>query len=127
VAVRLAGVALLVAMPFMPAYRWAAAIYVVRSMMNRGSAGARQAFGVGLVRDRRRGLASSVNGLSFRLPSAIGPAVSGWLMAAGSLDLPFYLSAGLQLAYVVLFGTVLGPYDRPGGGAGEGRRSAAAG
>ena len=111
--VRVVGVGLLAAMPLMPTYRWAAAIYVVRSIFNRGSAGARQAFGVSLVRDERKGLASSLNGLSMRLPSALGPALAGWLMEGGSLDLPFYCAAALQLAYVVLFGTVLGRYDRP--------------
>jgi len=115
--VRLLGVVLLAAMPLMPSYGWAAAIYVLRSVFNRGSAGARQAFGVGLVRDERKGLASSLNGLSMRLPSAVGPAIAGWLMEGGSLDLPFYLAAGLQLLYVVLFGTVLGRYDRPAGAA----------
>lgn len=109
--VRLLGVALLAVMPLMPSYPWVAAVYVLRSVFNRGSAGARQAFGVGLVRDERKGLAGSLNGLSMRLPSAVGPALSGWLMESGSLDLPFYLAAGLQLLYVVLFGTVMGRYD----------------
>ncbi len=123
--VRVLGAALLCAMPLMPTYALAAGAYVVRSMMNRGSAGARQAFGAGLVRDSRRGLATSLNGLSMRLPSAIGPAVGGWLMSAGSLDLPFYLSAGLQLTYVALFGTVLGRYEQ--GAPAPPRRRAAAG
>ncbi len=113
--VRLLGVVLLAAMPLMPSYGWAAALYVARSVFNRGSAGARQAFGVGLVRDERKGLASSLNGLSMRLPSAVGPALAGWLMEGGSLGLPFYLAAGLQLLYVVLFGTVLGRYERSAG------------
>lgn len=106
--VRLLGVLLLAAMPWMPTFFWAATLYVVRSVLNRGSAGARQAFGVGLVRDERRGLASSINGVSFRLPAAAGPALSGWMLALGDLDLPLYLSAGLQLAYAVLFGALFG-------------------
>ncbi len=118
VALRFVGVALLAAMPFMPHFSWAAALYVVRSVLNRGSVGARQAFGVGLVGDRRRGLASSLNNVSWSLPAAAGPALSGWLMALGSLDLPFYLAAALQLAYAVLFGTVMRRYDVPAAGRG---------
>lgn len=113
--VRLIGVCLLVALPLAPSYGWAAALYVVRSVFNRGSAGARQAFGVGLVRDQRKGLASSLNGLSMRLPSAVGPAIAGWLMAGGALNLPFYAAAALQLLYVALFGPVLGRYEGPRG------------
>jgi MFS family permease len=112
--VRVGGAVLLLAMPLSPTYTLAGAAYLLRSAFNRGSAGARQAFGVSLVRDHRRGLASSLNALSMRLPSAAAPALSGWLMAEGSLDLPFYLSAALQVAYIVLFATVLGRYDAGG-------------
>jgi MFS family permease len=111
--VRLAGVALLLAIPWMPTYPLAALAYVARSIFNRGSAGARQAFGVGLVREHRRGLASSLNALSMRLPSAVAPAVGGWLLSSGALDLPFYLAAALQFAYVLLFATVLSRYETP--------------
>lgn len=109
---RAVGVATLFAMPLMPAYVWAAGLYAFRSVLNRGTAGTRQAFSMGLVRDERRGLAGSLNALSFRLPSAIGAAVAGWLMGLGQLALPFFLAAGFQLAYVVLFGTVLRRYEQ---------------
>jgi len=107
---RTAGTVLLVAMPLMPAYAWAAGLYALRSILNRGTAGARQAFSMGLVRNERRGLAGSLNALSFRLPAAAGAAVAGWLMGVGLLDLPFFIAAGLQFGYVALFGTVLRPY-----------------
>lgn len=111
VAPRFLGVLTLIAMPLMPVYALAAGLYTVRSVLNRGTAGTRQAFSVGLVRDHRRGLASSLNALSFRLPSALGAAGAGWLMGMGRLDLPLYLSAGFQATYVVLFAIVLGRYE----------------
>lgn len=112
--VRLVGVALLAAMPLMPSFAWAATLYAARSVLNRGSVGARQAFGVSIVRDERRGLASSLNNVSWSLPAALGPGVSGWLMALGSLNIPLYLAAALQLAYAVLFGVLFRRYE-PGG------------
>ncbi|CAB1128830.1 MFS transporter [Candidatus Hydrogenisulfobacillus filiaventi] len=118
---RLIGVALLLAIPFAPAFSWAAALYILRSVVNRGSLGARQAFSVGLVRDRRRGFASSLNALSWSLPAALGPALGGWLLDLGSLTVPFLLAAGLQLAYVGLFSRVMGPYaPEAGNGAVDG-------
>ena len=108
---RTVGVLLLVAMPLMPSYGWAAGIYAVRSILNRGTAGNRQAFSMALVRDARRGLAGSLNALSFRLPSAVGAAVAGWLIGLGFLDLPFFIASGFQFAYVALFGTVLRRYE----------------
>ncbi len=117
VAVRAAALVLFVCLPFLPSFGWAAAAYTLRSVLNRGSAGARQAFGVGLVRDARRGLASSLNLISMRVPGAAGPLVAGWLIGLGALGLPIFVAAGLQLVYVVLFATVLGRYEpRPAAG-----------
>lgn len=112
--VRLLGVVLLALLPLMPSYGWAAAVYVLRSVLNRGSVGARQAFGVGLVRPHRRGFASSLSALSMRGPSAIGPGIGGWLVGTGALELPLFLAAGLQFTYVVLFALAFG---RRGGAA----------
>jgi MFS family permease len=108
---RILGIVLLVLLPLMPHFGWAAVLYVARSIVNRGSAGARQAFSVNLVRDQRRGLASSLNAASWSVPAAVGPAIGGWLIASGSLAVPFWVAAGLQLAYLVLFPTVMGGYD----------------
>ncbi len=108
---RLIGIVTLIAMPLVPTFSIAAVLYVIRSIVNRGSMGARQAFSVGLVRDQRRGLASSLNAVSWNVPAAIGPAVGGWLLGMGSLFWPFALASGLQLAYIVMFAAMLGPYD----------------
>lgn len=111
---RLVGIVTLILMPFVPYFWIAAVLYVIRSVVNRGSVGARQAFSVGLVRDQRRGMASSLNAISWSVPASFGPAIGGWLIGAGSLAWPFVLASVLQLAYIVLFGTVLGRYeDRP--------------
>jgi MFS family permease len=100
---RLLSILALLALPFMPTFAGAAVMYTLRSVLNRGSVGARQAFSVNLVRDGRRGLAGSLNNLSQRLPSAIGPAVAGWMIGLGLLSLPLLLASGLQLVYVALF------------------------
>lgn len=108
---RILGVALLIAIPFMPTFAIAAVLYIVRSIVNRSSMGARQAFSISLVRDQRRGFASSLNAVSWSLAAALGPAVGGWLIGIGSLAWPFMAAAGLQLGYVILFPTVMGRYD----------------
>lgn len=108
---RLLAVVLLIAIPFVPTFGLAAGLYVMRSIFNRGSAGARQAFGVNLVRDHRRGLASSLNAISWSLPAAIGPALGGWLIGLGALFWPFLIASGLQLLYAILFPSVMGRYE----------------
>lgn len=113
VGMRLAGAVLLLALPFSPTFPVAAIIYIIRSALNRGTAGARQAINIGLVRSHRRGLAASLNSASLQIPRALGPLFSGTLFAAGALTLPFVLGAILQLAYVYFYQRLFRGYGQP--------------
>ncbi len=110
-AVRLVGVVTLVLMTLMGSFAWAAVFYFVRSILNRGSVGARQAVTVSLTRDERRGFASSLNVFSMRVPASIGPTVAGYLMEGGDLTLPFFIAAGLQTAYAVSYARLFRQYN----------------
>lgn len=111
VCIRVLGVVMLVLMPLMGTFFWASAFYFIRSLFNRGSVGARQAVSVSLTRDSRRGLASSLNNASMRFPASIGPTIAGYLMDEGNLSLPFFIGAGLQLGYALLYGRLFGHLD----------------
>lgn len=100
---RLVGLVLLILLPLMPYYWLASLVYILRSAFNRGSIGNRQALTVGLVREERRGFATSLNAVSMQLPQSVGPGVSGFLFNAGELQLPFYAGAVLQGVYLVLY------------------------
>jgi MFS family permease len=108
---RMVGLALLVVLPLLPVYWLAAVIYLLRSALNRGTAGARQALAIGLVGDERRGLASSLNTVSMQLPQSAGPTVAGLLLDAGQLALPFYVAAVLQGLYLVFYRTMFRKYE----------------
>ena len=101
VSLRSLGLILLAILPLMPTYALAALVYFIRSALNRGSVGARQAVVMSLVGDERRGWATSLNATSFQFPQAIGPVLAGTLIEQGDLILPFYLAFVLQLVYVV--------------------------
>lgn len=106
------GALLLFLLPLMPIYWLAAALFVVRSALNRGTVGARQALVMSAVRDERRGLASSLNALSMQVPQAVGPTFAGGLIGAGWFATPFFIGAALQGAYALLYGRVFGPRER---------------
>lgn len=106
------GILCLAAMPFAPAFGVAVALYAVRSAFNRGTVGARQAVTADLTRAERRGTAASIQSLSLQIPRAIGPLLGGWLLHRGDLALPFLIAAGLQAAYLVLYGMFFGSLDR---------------
>lgn len=102
VAMRGIGLALLVAVPLVPAFAPAALLYAVRAGFNQGTAGARQALAVGLTRERR-GLAASLQNVSIQLPRAVSPLLAGFMLHAGMLRAPFFVAALLQGAYLVLY------------------------
>ena len=96
------GLAFLVAVPLMPSFGLAAALYALRAGFNQGTAGVRQALVVGLTRERR-GLAASLQNVSIQIPRAVGPLLAGLMLHAGMLRTPFMVAAVLQASYLVLY------------------------
>ncbi len=109
------GVLLLALLPLMPWFWLAAVIYMLRLASSGASLGARQAQVVSLMRDRRRGLAASVNAASFQVPQSIGPGIAGPLIDAGLFAVPFYAAAGLQVLYVAGYERVFRRYEHIAG------------
>lgn len=103
IGMRLAGLAMLLALPFAPGFASAAALTVLRSLCNRGTNGTRQALSVSLVGEARRGTVAALNTLSLALPRVAGPAIAGALFEAGYFRAPFLLAAGFQAAYLAVY------------------------
>ncbi|HZM04863.1 MAG TPA: MFS transporter, partial [Candidatus Saccharimonadales bacterium] len=97
---RWGGLGLLLILPLMPVYALAALVHLLRTALISGTIGTRQALVVSAVRDERRGVASSLNTFSGRLPQSIGPALAGSFIGAGWFMTPFYLGAVFQGAYI---------------------------
>jgi Major Facilitator Superfamily len=100
---RLVGLVLLALTPLSPAFGLAAASYALRAAFNQGTAGVRQALAAGLTDARRRGLASTLNNPSLQIPRAAGPLLAGALLHRGHLELPFFIAAAFQLAYLIVY------------------------
>ncbi len=110
---RFFGLILLIILPIMPAFWIASLIYLLRSAFNRGSVGAKQALIVGLVRDERRGFATSLNAVSMQIPQSVGPSIAGYLFSAGQLQLPFFAGAFLQGIYLIMYGRFFRNQNKP--------------
>lgn len=110
---RFLGLLLLILLPVIPVFWLASLVYILRSALNRGSVGARQALTVSLVRDERRGLATSLNAVSMQLPQSVGPSIAGLLFKAGQLVLPFYIGALCQGVYLVMYGLFFRNQNKP--------------
>ncbi|VBB08971.1 Hypothetical protein LUCI_4257 [Lucifera butyrica] len=109
---RVAGSLLMLILPWVPSFTLASLIYIMRNSISRGTQGNRSALTVSLTRESRRGLAASINALSNRLPSAVGPTITGYLFDAGQLSLPLTLTAVMQLISAGLYQRVFGGYDK---------------
>ncbi len=116
VAMRLVGLALLIALPFAPTFGLAAVIFALRGMFNRGTTGARGALSVSIVRARRRGFAASMANVSMQVPRSVSPMLTGFLFAAGDLALPFFIGAVFQGAYLAMYYWSFGQFDQPRSG-----------
>jgi MFS family permease len=103
VAMRLVGLALLIALPLAPGFGVAAALYVLRAMFNRGTTGARSALSVSIVRAHRRGFSASMANVSMQVPRSVSPMLTGLLFAANELALPFFIGAAFQGTYLALY------------------------
>jgi MFS family permease len=108
---RTLAVLILVAMPLVPSFWMAATLHVVRSACNRGTAGARQALTVSLVRPHRRGAAVSTGSVAVQVPRAAGPLFAGLFFGSGMLAAPFYIAAGFFSAYILFYRRVFAAYD----------------
>ena len=103
IAMRLVGLALLIALPLSPNFGLAATLYILRAMFNRGTTGARSALSVSIVRPHRRGFAASMANVSMQIPRSVSPVLTGMLFAANNLALPFFIGAAFQGAYLAMY------------------------
>ncbi|MGC1410672.1 MAG: MFS transporter [Acetobacteraceae bacterium] len=103
VAMRLVGLALLIALPLSPSFGLAAVLYILRAMFNRGTTGARSALSISIVRPHRRGFAASMANVSMQIPRSVSPILTGILFAANNLVLPFFIGAAFQGAYLAIY------------------------
>lgn len=116
VAMRAAGLILLVLTPTAPVFWLAATLYALRATANQGTLGVRQALTVSLTGPDRRGLAATVNNVSIQIPRAIGPVIAGLLLHQGWLFAPFVAAAAFQAVYLVLYQRFFRSVDPQRGG-----------
>lgn len=109
---RVFGSVLFFVLPWMPTFLLASILYIIRNAINRGTQGNRAALSASITRDHRRGLATSINAMSMRLPASVGPTITGYLLESGLYYLPLVLTATLQLANAGLYQWIFGKFDK---------------
>ncbi len=90
---------LLVSVGFAPSFPVAALLFLIREALVEMDVPTRQSYVMALVRPEERTLASGVTTLVRRTGWAVGPVLTGSLMAGVGLAMPLYIGAGLKVAY----------------------------
>lgn len=94
---------LLMAVAFVPGFRWAAALFLARECLVRMDVPTRQSYTLAVVGPSERTFASGVTNLTRNLSWAAAPSLAGWLMqSAATLSAPLFLGSGLKIVYDLL-------------------------
>ncbi len=87
---------------FIPNVFLAGGVYVVRAAMMNMSAPLMDSFLMGIINPERRGLASAINAIIWRLPNSMSTILGGFILASGRYDLPWVIASLLYLVAIGL-------------------------
>src|SRR5262249_11685222 len=90
---------LLALVPFMPTFKLAAAVLIVRHMLAQMDVPTRQAYTVALVDPAERAAAAGFTTSARAFAQAIGPAFAGLTMGVAATPAPFVLAGAIKIVY----------------------------
>jgi MFS family permease len=98
---------LLIGVALAPSAGLAVTLLLARHLLSQMDVPTRQSFLMLAVQDHEREGAASLTNVSRTLAQSISPALSGWVIATGSLAAPFFLGGGLKIVYdLMLYATI---------------------
>jgi MFS family permease len=98
---------LLIGVALAPSAGLAVTLLLARHLLSQMDVPTRQSFLMLAVQDHEREGAASFTNVSRTLAQSISPALSGWVIASGSLGAPFFLGGGLKIVYdLMLYATI---------------------
>ena len=93
----LAGVVVLLAMPYAPGYLFAGVLMVVRSLLANMYNPIYESFMMGQIDPDERATSASIIQMFDNVPRAYASGIGGYLFSLGLLDLPFFITAALYV------------------------------
>jgi MFS family permease len=102
-AVRAAQALLLIPLALVPSFEFAAAIYLLRMLVQRIGLPLRQSYVVGLADPAERASIAAISNVPSQFAMAASPLLTGYLFEEVSLSLPLEIAAGLQFLNAATF------------------------
>ncbi len=93
---------LLIALPFCPAFRMAASVFLLRELLIEMDVPSRQSYLASIVDPEERTAALGIVQLTRTSMWAAAPAFAGWLMRVVTLASPLYIGSSIKIAYDLL-------------------------
>lgn len=100
---QISSIPLLIFIPFAPNYALAGVAMVTRNMFMNVSSPIQHSFQMGLIYPDERATATSIIQTFDAVPRAFAPAIGGYMFSLGLLSLPFFFTAVLYTASILLF------------------------
>lgn len=100
---RMAGLVFTVFLAISPVYPLAALFVILRAASTMSAMPIRQSYTMGIVDPDLRGTASGISGVARRIPAAFSPAIAGYWITIGELELPFFASAFFMGVNAILY------------------------
>jgi MFS family permease len=88
---------------YVPGVGLAAGLYLVRAALMNMATPISDSYLMSIILPEERGLASSINTITWRLPNSVTTIVGGSILAAGNFELPFLLAALFYAISIVSF------------------------
>ncbi len=95
----------MVSLAFVGGPALAATLYIIRAALMNMSSPLSDSFLMELVPQEKRGLASAINSVVWRLPNSVTTIIGGVILASGNYSLPFELAALFYICAISLFYT----------------------
>ena len=90
---------LLMLVPLMPTLPLAIIVLLLRFSISQMDVPTRQSYVVAVVSPEERAAAAGVTGIARTVGAMFSPLITGGLLSAGLLSVPFFLAGGLKLVY----------------------------
>lgn len=113
---QLMAILIIVFIPNSPVFWIAAVFFILRMLLMNISGPVTLALQMNLCRENDRASLSSFNAFSWQISQATGTVIGGFLFAGSNLSIPFYVTAGFYVVYIITFWFLFkGHEDRPSG------------
>ncbi len=95
----------MLSLAFVPDVRLAGGLYIIRAALMNMAGPLGDSYLMGIMSQDKRGLASAINTVVWRIPNSITTVIGGLILATGRFDIPFYLATIFYAISITLFYT----------------------